>query len=336
MTTASSTHRQTVLITGGSGFIGGYVADEFLSQGWNVVILSKTGGDSSTLRSDMVFVQGRVGDRAALDEAFGYGIHGVVHLACSSVPSTADATVDVTSNLVESLALLEHCRIHQVRKVVLASSGGTVYGIPRTVPITEESTTDPICSYGIVKLALEKYFELYSRLHAISCVALRISNPYGPGQSPNRPQGVVSVFAAKMLQGKPLTLWGDGTVVRDFVHVRDLARLFFLAMVTPASGVYNAGSGVGLSINTLIATIGRELRVLPEVTRLPARACDVPVSVLGCRKARDTFGWRPEIPMERGIQQVGSWLLHEVLPATTQHVFTQSIFTATRIVEGVA
>lgn len=336
MSTLIPPRRPKVLITGGSGFIGSYVADEFLGQCWDVVILNRSGAESVTNRAGLVFVRGRVGDRAVLEEAFGYGIDGVVHLACSSAPSSIDAGLDVQANLVESLLLLEYCRVHKVQKVVVASSGGTVYGVPKTLPILEEDTTAPICSYGIVKLALEKYCDLYSRSHALNYVALRIANPYGPGQSPHRSQGVVSVFAAKMLQGRAISLWGDGNAVRDFVHVRDLARLFFLAMTSSANGVYNAGSGVGISISYLIRTISRELRVDPDITYLPGRPCDVPVSVLGCRKARETFGWQPEITLERGIQEVASWLRRDLLIAPPAHMLIKGQVATIRSFEGVA
>ncbi len=317
--------KKTVLITGGNGFIGSHVGEEFLVRGWDVVILGKAGVEGSASRPGVTRLLGRVGDKKMLEQAFALGIDGVVHLASSTGPANADTGFDVSSNLGESLELLECCVKYGVKKVVLASSGGTVYGIPRRLPITEESATNPICSYGIVKLAMEKYWELYGRMHGLESVVLRISNPYGPGQNPNRSQGVIAVFAAKMLEGKQLTLWGDGQVVRDFVHVRDLARLFCLAIESPATGVFNAGSGVGLSMNDLIEVMGTELKVKPDVQRLAGRACDVPASVLSCRKARETFGWVPEISMEQGIRQVGSWLRNEVLPPAVPPVYVTQI-----------
>ena len=336
MTVTEQTNRKTVRITGGTGFSGSYVGDEFLTNGWNVLILGKGSADNYLGRSGATFLQGRVGDRDLLDQAFAHGIDGVVHLASSTVPSTsnADKSLDVSSNLMEALELFEYCTRFGVKKIVVASSGGTVYGIPKQLPITELCPTDPICSYGIVKLALEKYCELYQRLHGLDYAVLRISNPYGPGQNPNRSQGVISVFAAKMLMQKPVTVWGNGSVVRDFLHVRDLARLFYLAMTSSATGVFNAGSGVGLSINDLILMMGRELHLTPEINKLPARVCDVPASVLSCRKARDIFGWVPEISMERGIQQVGSWLVQDVLPPIQIPTLPQLITPSLTAMEG--
>jgi UDP-glucose 4-epimerase len=314
-----------VLITGGSGFIGSHVADQFVAHGWDVVILGRTPVMRHSSIRDVTCIQGRVGDRALLEQIFGMGIDGVVHLASSTVPGTSntDKMFDVKSNLVESLELLECCVKYKVTKLVLASSGGTVYGIPRQLPIPEESPTNPICSYGIVKLAQEKYLDLYHRLHGLNYVALRISNPYGPRQDPNGVQGVISVFAAKMMQQKPISVWGSGGTVRDFVHVRDIARLFYLAMISSEQGIFNAGSGVGISINDLIAMMSIELGVIPNIIRLDSRKCDVPATVLSCRKAKQAFGWAPQITMEHGIREVGAWLSNGIIPVTQPQVVPQ-------------
>jgi UDP-glucose 4-epimerase len=314
-----------VLLTGGSGFIGSHVADQFLAHGWEVVILGRTSEMRHSSTREVQLVQGMVGDRALLEQIFSMGINGVIHLACSTVPGTsnADKMFDVRTNLVESLELLECCVKYKISKLVLASSGGAIYGIPKQLPIPEESPTNPICSYGIVKLALEKYLELYHHLHGLNYVSLRISNPYGPRQDPNGVQGVISVFAAKMLQHKPLTVWGKGDTVRDFIHVRDIARLFYLAMLSTEQGVFNAGSGAGLSINDLIAMMSIELGVIPNIIRLDARKCDVPATVLSCRKAKQTFGWQPQISMEEGIREVGAWLSSGIIPPTQTQIIPQ-------------
>jgi UDP-glucose 4-epimerase len=311
-----------VLITGGRGFIGSHVADQFVANGWDVFVLSHGARSSDPIPSDLRVIRGRVGDRALLEQIFCLGLDGVIHSACSTMPSSSneDKVTDVRSNLVESLQLFECCVKYKIPKLIFASSGGAIYGIPQQLPIPEESPTNPICSYGIVKLALEKYLELYRGLHGLNYVSLRISNPYGPRQDPNGKQGVISVFASKMLQHKPLTLWGKGDTVRDFVHVRDIARLFYLAMVSKEQGVFNAGSGVGISINDLIWMMSMELGVTPNIIRLEARKCDVPATVLSCRKARHSFGWVPEIPMEQGIREVGAWLSKEMSAESKSHI----------------
>jgi UDP-glucose 4-epimerase len=304
-----------VLLIGGCGFVGSHVADEFLAQGWGVVILGNSPEKFRAPSPHVTYIRGRTGDRKLLDATMSQSIDCVVHLASSTVPSTSnsDTGFDVRSNLVEALELLECCVKHKVRKLVLASSGGTVYGIPKHLPITEDDPTNPICSYGIVKLALEKYLQLYHRLHGLEYVVLRISNPYGPRQDPKHIQGVVSVFAGQLLENKPITIWGTGQAVRDFVHVEDLSRLFYAAAVSRVTGVFNASSGVGVSINELLAIMIAQFGVQAQVTRLASRPCDVPATVLSCQKAKSVFGWEPRISIERGIQGVGTWLLQDVL-----------------------
>jgi UDP-glucose 4-epimerase len=304
-----------VLLIGGCGFVGSHVADEFLAQGWEVMILGNSPEKFRDPSPYVTYIHGRAGDRMLLDAAMAQSIDCVVHLASSTVPSTSNSNTgfDVRSNLVEALELLECCVKHKVRKLVLASSGGTVYGIPKQLPITEDDPTNPICSYGIVKLALEKYLQLYHRLHGLEYVVLRISNPYGPRQDPKHVQGVVSVFAGKLLENQPVTIWGTGQAVRDFIHVQDLSRLFYAAAVSRVTGVFNASSGVGVSINELLAIMIAQFGVQAQVTRVASRACDVPATVLSCRRAKSVFGWEPQISIERGIQGVGAWLLRDVL-----------------------
>jgi UDP-glucose 4-epimerase len=303
-----------VLLVGGSGFVGSHIADEFLARGWEVVVFGRSREKFREPSTLITYITGRINEHSLLDAAISRNMDCVVHLASSTLPSTSNENpaFDVRSNLVDAFGLLESCVRHNVRKLIFASSGGTVYGIPKRLPITEDDPTDPICSYGIAKLALEKYLELYHRLHGLQYVVLRISNPYGPRQDPRHAQGAVSVFAAKLLENQPITIWGTGAVVRDFIYVTDLARLFYAAAVSPATGVYNASSGVGLSMNDLISIMIAQYGVRAQVNRLPSRTCDVPASVLDCARAKRVFGWKPQVSLECGLQEVRAWILQDV------------------------
>jgi UDP-glucose 4-epimerase len=332
--------KKRVLITGGCGFVGSHVADYFVANGWDVIALGNGSRPPAKTTPGITFVRGRVGNRALLEQIFSLHLDGVIHLACSTFPSSsnADMVTDVRTNLVESVELLDCCVKYKTPKLVFASSGGAIYGIPEQIPIPEDSATNPICSYGIVKLAIEKYLELYHVLHGLNYVSLRISNPYGPGQDPNKKQGVIAVFAAKMLQRMPITMWGKGDAVRDFVHVRDIARLFFLAMNSTEQGIFNAGSGVGVSINDLIGMMGAELGVAPNIIRLEARGSDVPASVLNCEKVKHSFGWSPQIPLEEGIREVGVWLTKQMIAENTSShvVIPQAVIVPAAVVPQMA
>ena len=312
--TAKSESGMRVLLIGGCGFVGSHVTDEFLSQGWEVVCLGRSPEKFRDPLPQVTYIYGRVGDRSLLEAAMSHRIDCVVHLASTTVPSTSntDTGFDVRSNLVEALELLECCVKYKVRKLVLASSGGTVYGIPKQLPITEEDPTNPICSYGIVKLALEKYLQLYHRLHGLEYVVLKISILW-PRQDPKHVQGAVAVFAGKLIENKPITIWGTGKVVRDFIHVQDLSRLSFDAAVSRVTGIFNASSGLGVSINELLGIMIAQFDVKPQVTRVSSRACDVPATVLSSNKAKQVFGWKPQIALERGIQGVRAWIEQDAL-----------------------
>jgi UDP-glucose 4-epimerase len=309
---------KSVLLIGGCGFVGSHVADEFLAHGWRVVVYGKTPEKFREPLPRVTYVSGRVGDTTLLNATLATGFDCVVHLASSTVPSSsnADKPMDVRVNLLEAIPLLDACVAHKVGKFIFASSGGTVYGVPKHLPIREDDPTDPICSYGIIKLAFEKYLHLYHQLHGLDYVVLRISNPYGPRQDPAHVQGVVSVFAGKLLSGAPITIFGTGQVVRDFIYVGDLARLFYAASASQVTGTFNAGSGLGISISEILAIMIAQFGVMPQITRLPNRACDVPATVLSCEKAKATFGWKPQVSIERGIRGLGRWLVEEVLPVS--------------------
>jgi UDP-glucose 4-epimerase len=154
---------------------------------------------------------------------------------------------------------------------------------------------------------------LYHRLFGLNWVALRLSNPYGIRQDPISVQGVIAVFAARMLQQKPVVIWGIGDTTRDFINVRDVADLFYKAMNSEANGVFNVGSGVGVSINALLAIMSSQLGVVPVIVREPPRKVDVPAIVLDCERARKTFSWAPRVSLEEGIIEVGDWLRGDVI-----------------------
>lgn len=166
-------------------------------------------------------MEGDLGNHGLIREAL-EGIDVVFHLASTTLPKTSndDPGYDVRSNVVDTIQLLEACVDAGVRKVIFASSGGTVYGVPERLPIKEDHPTNPISSYGIVKLTIEKYLGLFHYLYGLDYAALRISNPYGPYQDPAGQQGAISVFLHRILSGQPIAIWGDGEIVRELrIHL---------------------------------------------------------------------------------------------------------------------
>ncbi len=241
------------------------------------------------------------------------GTDVVFHLISTTLPKTSNdnPVYDVETNVLATLRLLELCRRHGVRKIVFVSSGGTVYGVPRSVPIDETHPTDPTCSYGIHKLAIEKYLQLNWHLHQLDYCVLRISNAYGERQKTDVAQGAVSVFLERALQGRPIQIWGDGSVVRDYVYVGDIVQAFLEAMAYRGEHkIFNIGSGIGVSLNQLIEEMKHALGRAPAVEYTAARNFDVPANVLDCSLARRLLGWSARTPLAEGIGRTCSWLQH--------------------------
>jgi UDP-glucose 4-epimerase len=239
------------------------------------------------------------------------GCEVVFHLVSTTLPNTSnlDPAFDVETNVIGSIRLLEHALRAGVKRVIFVSSGGTVYGIPALLPIPEEHPTFPICSYGITKLTVEKYLYLYRHLHGLDSVVLRIANPYGERQRTQGSQGAVAVFLGKALRGEPIEIWGDGSVVRDYIHISDVVRALLAAMVyTGHHRLFNIGSGSGSSLNEVIAAIEAATNVTPIRRYLDARPFDVPKSVLSIERAVSELDWRPTVSLPAGVALTANWL----------------------------
>ena len=214
------------LVLGGSGFIGSHLVDCLLEGGVAVRVYGRHPERTRPTPSGVDFRPGCFSDGASLAEAV-VDVDVVYHCLSSTVPATSnmDPVSDIQDNLITSVRLLEIMRKAKVNRLVYLSSGGTVYGPPETNPISEDHPKRPISSYGIVKSTIEKYILMEQFLHGLSPVILRPSNPYGPRQGHSGVQGVVGSFLWRILNNQPVQIWGDGSIVRDFIHVADLAEL---------------------------------------------------------------------------------------------------------------
>ena len=208
-----------------------------------------------------------------------------------------------------TLCLLEKSLEAGVQKIIFASSGGTVYGIPKTLPIPETHSTDPICSYGICKLTIEKYLNLFNYLHGLKHVILRLGNPYGKRQKSNNVQGAIAVFLGKALRGEEIVIWGDGSVARDYFHVNDLTDAFAKAVeVDTQSNIYNIASGMAVSLSEVVKTIERVIGKKLMIRNIQGRKFDVPTNCLDISLASKELGWQPKTSLEDGIKWTWEWL----------------------------
>jgi UDP-glucose 4-epimerase len=192
---------------------------------------------------------------------------------------------------------------------VFVSSGGTVYGAPDVLPVPESHATRPLVSYGVVKLAIERYLDLHHRLHGLSYAVARLANPYGPRQDPEGAQGAAAVFLGRAFRGEPVTIWGEGDVVRDYLYVDDaVAGLLAVADRGGDAAVYNIGSGTGTSLRELVDAVGEAAGLRLETRHRPAREFDVPANVLAIDRAREELGWAPRVPLTEGLRRTWLWI----------------------------
>jgi len=299
-----------VLVIGGCGFIGSHVVDRLLGAGHQVSIFDRREENFRLALPGVRYFLGDFTEKSAISEAV-QGIDVVFHLVSTTFPSTAglDPKRDVRENLIGTQQLIEVMLEANVRRLIFLSSGGTVYGIPESTPIAETHPLRPISAYGITKTAIEHNLEMFRRTAGLSPLTVRASNPFGPRQSHTGIQGVVSTFLSRIANGEPIEIWGDGSVVRDYIDVRDLADFCVLAGMSEKEGFYNAGSGRGTSLIEL-------LEVMEEITGRkvmrefkPARLTDVPVSVLDCSAAKRDFGWTAERNIHASLKATWEWIL---------------------------
>lgn len=240
------------------------------------------------------------------------GAETIFHCLGTTLPATsnADPIFDLQTNLLATVRLLQGAVIAGVQRVVYFSSGGTVYGQPHQIPIPETHPTEPLCSYGIVKLATEKYLHLFQHLYGLDYLILRLSNPYGELQNPAGSQGFIAVALGKIASGEPIPIWGDGRTVRDYIYVKDAMDGVLAALAAPGhQRIYNVGSGAGVSLQQLITLIERVTGVTDTCHYLPPRPTDVSANVLDIGRLRQASGWQPCVDLETGIYHTWQWQL---------------------------
>ena len=307
-----------VLVTGGAGFIGSHVADTFIAKGWEVTVVD----DLSSGRRENVPEKSRFHEIDVNSQEFsrlvtGGGFHVVVHLAAQMDvrKSVADPVADANTNILGTLNLMEALRKSDVpARVVFTSTGGVLYGDFNTPPNYETYPKDPESPYAIAKLSIEYYLAYYSRVHGQEYAALRFGNVYGPRQNPHGEAGVVAIFCGRILENRPLTVFGDGLQTRDYVYVTDIARSVWLAATKPlpekgrldARG-FNIGTGKGTSVLEIANLLQKSAGSDVPVELAPHRPGEQQESFVNADKARDLLGWSPEVTLEEGLAKSYEW-----------------------------
>jgi UDP-glucose 4-epimerase len=295
-----------ILVTGGAGFIGSNIADRYISDGHEVVILDDlSSGKEKNVNQRAKFYKISVCDESIEDifarERFDAVNH---HAAQMDVrKSVADPKFDATVNVLGIINLLENCKKFGAGKFIFASSGGVMYGEVAGAPAKEDSRIEPMSPYGVSKRSSEIYLQCYHLLYGMEYSALRYGNVYGPRQDPHGEAGVVAIFTQKMLKGEDVTIYGTGEQIRDYVFIDDVVRANALALTSRNSAILNVGTGIGTSVNTLHKQLAKIIGNRKEPAYGERRKGEVERSILDPCKAKEALGWEPQVEIENGLKR---------------------------------
>jgi len=304
------------VVFGGGGFIGSTICDRLLESGYKLRIFERPRIEpyrTFNINEPVEWVTGDFSSAFDVSEAI-KGMDTVIHLVSTTLPknSNDDPVYDVQSNIIPSLQILNSMVAWHVKKIIFISSGGTIYGDPEYIPIDEKHPTNPRVSYGVTKLMIEKYLNIFEKTYGINSITLRVSNPYGERQRIETAQGAISTFIQKVVRGEPIEIWGDGTVTRDYLHVSDVAEAFIQAVqYTGTKNVFNISSGTGTSLNEIIMVLQKLIDIPIRPKYLPSRSFDVPVNILSNTLAKQELKWEPRISLINGIKRTLKWVEKE-------------------------
>jgi UDP-glucose 4-epimerase len=300
--------RPACIVLGGGGFLGTNLCRHLASAGYRVRAFGRRCLFPEAL-GDIEWFEGDFNNPVSLATAI-EGHEVVFHLLSATTPYSAnlDMAADIQQNVISTLKLLDISNNLDVKRIIFVSSGGTIYGPTNQVPIPETAPTKPITAYGISKLAIEKYLALYEHLHGLEHRILRLANPFGPFQVPLKQQGVIATLISHSLKGQVVDIWGDGSIVRDYVFVDDVVRALELVVSDQTEArIFNIGSGHGKSLLQVISSVEVLLNTKLRINWQRGRAIDVPKSVLCVERARALLGWTGSTAFELGLEKTLGW-----------------------------
>lgn len=303
---------ERVVVLGGLGFIGNHLCRALVASGRTVRIFDRPEASQESIGDFHHSVEIVTGDISNAEDVINavQDATVLINLVHTTVPGSSmiDPGLDIVSNVASTARWLKRVGETSLRKIIYFSSGGTVYGESKDL-INEDYSTNPLNSYGITKLAIEKYTAMYAAHADIDYCIVRPSNVYGPGQQLLRGQGVIGIMANRALRGEELEVWGDGTVLRDFLYVDDLVNAILnLIDYKGQFRVFNVSSGVGHSVLDVILVLQKLIQPFPKVLLTPKRRIDAPLNILDSSRLKNETGWSPNVSFEDGVRRTVEWM----------------------------
>ena len=293
-----------VLVTGGAGFIGSHIAGAYVDAGHEVTVLDNlSSGHRENVPAGATLVEADIRSEDAASAVADVAPEVINHHAAQMNVrvSVEDPGFDAGVNILGLINLVEQGRKSGLKRVIFASSGGTVYGEPDQLPATEQYPTHPVCPYGVSKLTGEHYLFYYKRIYGIDYVALRYSNVYGPRQDPHGEAGVIAIFCQNLLRGADVSIFGDGLQTRDYVFVGDVVRANLAAIDGEFTGSVNIGTGKETNVVELYESVKAHVGGDGRSVHGPAKDGEVRRNVLDVGMASRVLGWKPEVDLADGL-----------------------------------
>jgi UDP-glucose 4-epimerase len=301
------------LVLGANGFIGSHLVDALVMAGHDIRAFDRLGDSKPRfLQSQKIeLFKADFLNRDDLERAV-QGIDYVFHFISTTTPATAenDPMIDIDTNIRMSIHLFEECAKQQVKKVIFASTGGAIYGSTSGEPIAEAALPQPISPYAIGKLTIEHYLHYFNKKFGLDSLVFRISNPYGERHALNAKQGVINIFLEQIARNEPITILGDGTMVRDYVYVADVADMIAGSFESASQQLYNLGSGQGHSINELVEVMERIIGKQVQKVQKENPATFINKVVLNTERFQTEFNLPPKVGLEDGIKRTWEYVLN--------------------------
>lgn len=298
----------SILITGGSGFIGSHLVDALIARGDTITVIDIAPPHAAWGNAQATYLQYDIRDPRLPDIFIEVRPDYVIHLAAhiDDRASVREPVENAEHNIIGTINVLDAARISGVKRVLFASTG-VVYGDQQKLPISEETVPSPLTPYAVSKLTGERYAQYFSRQLGLSVCALRLANVYGPRQDGSKECGAIAIFTKNLLAGEVPLLYGDGTTTRDYVHVADVVRAFLCTLASAEQTVMNIGTGVETSTEQLLVAVTKAVGVPYQATARPEVTDRVPHIALACEKAERILGWKAEKMLAEGIKETITW-----------------------------